>query len=91
MFLLDGIASGYSDGTYRPDQSVTRGQFSAFMARTLEPSFRSLPAMIVKFLNVGQGDAIFIQYPNGETALVDAGRSDSAIDAALKAEEYYTN
>ncbi len=36
----DGIASGYSDGTYRPDQSVTRGQFSAFMARTLEPSFR---------------------------------------------------
>lgn len=42
----DGIASGYSDGTYRPDQSVTRGQFSAFMARTLEPSFRSLPAML---------------------------------------------
>ena len=39
----NGIASGYSDGTYRPDQAVTRGQFSAFMARTLEPSFRSLP------------------------------------------------
>ena len=36
----DGIASGYSDGTYRPDLAVTRGQFSAFMARTLEPSFR---------------------------------------------------
>lgn len=82
----NGIASGYSDGTYRPDQSVTRGQFSAFMARTLEPNFRSLPAMVVKFLNVGQGDSIYIQYPNGETALVDAGRSDSVIDAALKAE-----
>jgi hypothetical protein len=36
----NGIASGYPDGTYRPDQPVTRGQFSAFMARTLEPSFR---------------------------------------------------
>ena len=38
----DGIASGYSDGTYRPDLAVTRGQFSAFMARTLEPSFRGV-------------------------------------------------
>ena len=38
----NGIASGYSDGTYRPDLAVTRGQFSAFMARTLEPSFRGI-------------------------------------------------
>lgn len=83
---VTGIASGYPDGTYRPDQPVTRGQFSAFMARTLEPSFRSMTPMVVKFLNVGQGDAIFIQYPNGKTALVDAGRSDSAISAALQAE-----
>lgn len=37
----NGIASGYTDGTYRPNLAVTRGQFSAFMARTLEPSFRA--------------------------------------------------
>ncbi|MBB6446754.1 leucine-rich repeat domain-containing protein [Bacillus benzoevorans] len=37
----NGIASGYADGTYRPNLAVTRGQFSAFMARTLEPSFRA--------------------------------------------------
>lgn len=36
-----GIASGYADGTYRPNLAVTRGQFSAFVARTLEPSFRA--------------------------------------------------
>ncbi|KAA9023929.1 S-layer homology domain-containing protein [Niallia endozanthoxylica] len=39
----NGIASGYPDSTYRPNQSVSRGQFSAFMARTLEPSYRGLP------------------------------------------------
>ena len=38
---VNGIADGYPDGSYRPEQSVTRGQFSAFMARTLEPSFRT--------------------------------------------------
>lgn len=37
------IAAGYPDGTYRPDQYVTRGQFAAFMARALEPSFRKNP------------------------------------------------
>jgi competence protein ComEC len=65
---------------------VTCGLFSAFMARTLEPSFRSKPAMDVKFLDVGQGDAILIEYPNGKNALIDACRSVSVIDAALKAE-----
>ena len=35
-----GIAFGYEDGSYRPEVPVTRGQFSAFLARALEPSFR---------------------------------------------------
>ena len=70
---------------------MTRGQFSAFMARTLDSKFRSKTAMNVKFLNVGQGDAILIQYPNGKTALVDAGRSDSVISTALKAERNNKN
>nr|WP_281391844.1 S-layer homology domain-containing protein [Bacillus benzoevorans] len=39
----NGIAGGYTDGTYRPDQHLNRGQFSAFLARTLEPSFRVDP------------------------------------------------
>ena len=34
-----GIAYGYTDGSFHPEKMVTRGQFSAFLARALEPSF----------------------------------------------------
>jgi hypothetical protein len=30
-----GIASGFSDGTYRPNASVTRGQMATFLFRAL--------------------------------------------------------
>jgi len=30
-----GITTGYGDGTFRPDQGVTRGQMAAFLARAL--------------------------------------------------------
>lgn len=42
------IAFGYEDGTYRPDVTVTRGQFSAFLARALESSFRGTPTFTVE-------------------------------------------
>lgn len=31
-----GILSGYTDGTYRPTENVSRGQFAAFIARALK-------------------------------------------------------
>ncbi|MFB1082766.1 S-layer homology domain-containing protein [Jeotgalibacillus sp. JSM ZJ347] len=34
-----GVTMGYPDGTFRPYQPITRGQFSAFLARAVEPSF----------------------------------------------------
>ena len=43
-----GIAFGYEDGTYRPEVPVTRGQFAAFLARALEPSFRGTPTFTVE-------------------------------------------
>ena len=37
--LVDsGIASGYADGTYRPEQHVTRGQLAGMLARALDVS-----------------------------------------------------
>ena len=38
----------------------------------------------VTFVNVGQGDAVFIEFPNGRTALIDGGPSGTLIDAFLK-------
>lgn len=83
--LAAKITAGYPDNTYRPNVAVTRGQFSAFMARALDPSFLPASNMQVSFLNVGQGDAIFIKFPNGKTMLVDAGRSDSDVKRELSA------
>jgi hypothetical protein len=65
----DGIAIGYTDGTYRPDEPVLRGAFSAFMARTLEPSFRSVPTkptpeppLVTEFANCTELREV---YPDG--------------------------
>lgn len=31
----NGLIGGYTDGTYRPDRSVTRAEFSVFLARVI--------------------------------------------------------
>jgi hypothetical protein len=39
-----GIVLGYSDGTFRPERSVSRDQLASFVARTLEEAGYELPA-----------------------------------------------
>ncbi|MGO1057759.1 S-layer homology domain-containing protein [Planococcus sp. FY231025] len=39
--LLANITIGYPDETFRPNMKVTRGQFSAFLARGMEPKFKN--------------------------------------------------
>ncbi|PIC64301.1 hydrolase [Sporosarcina sp. P13] len=38
------ITTGYLDNTYKPNNSLTRGHFSVFLARILDPNFRETPA-----------------------------------------------
>ena len=45
------------------------------------------PPMKVHFIDVGQGDSTFIELPNGETMLIDAGEEDYAFEVS----EYIKN
>ncbi|KXH81963.1 S-layer homology domain-containing protein [Sporosarcina sp. HYO08] len=57
----EGIANGYADGTYRPNLPITRGQFSAFLARALEPSFRDTPTLAIKSISGWEKGASMIE------------------------------
>ncbi|WP_394120215.1 S-layer homology domain-containing protein [Planococcus donghaensis] len=48
--LAANITNGYPDKTFRPNATVTRGQFSAFLARGLEPEFKNDATIADSFL-----------------------------------------
>ena len=83
-----GVVQGYTDGKFQPYVNLNREQFSAFLARAINPAEFvagvDYERLQVSFLDVGQGDAIYIEYPNGENVLVDAARYASTIEAALE-------
>ncbi|KXH80667.1 hypothetical protein AU377_07945 [Sporosarcina sp. HYO08] len=56
----NNITVGYKDGTYLPSKTIDRAQFSAFMARIIEPSFRPYNVDIADSYLVGVMDAHII-------------------------------
>lgn len=44
IFVENEITFGYPDGNFKPTASLTKGHFSIFLARILNPEFRQRPA-----------------------------------------------
>lgn len=71
------IVNGYEDGTFKPNNTITRAEFSLSFARVLNEKFKPDKELFAHFIDVGQGDSIFIQTPNGKNILVDGGKKDA--------------
>ncbi|WP_419958006.1 S-layer homology domain-containing protein [Psychrobacillus psychrotolerans] len=76
----ENITTGYQDGTFKPNGKISRQHFAVFMARQLDESFKPKPDLKVSFIDVGQGDSILIQAPNGKTMLIDGGTRAAGVD-----------
>lgn len=68
----NGITSGYADGTFKPNNSVTRAEFSLFLARILNSSFKTKNEKVYPEYNLYLDESKFpIHLPNGLTLDID--------------------
>lgn len=79
-----GIISGFTDNTYRANDSLTRAQAVVIMLRTKS----LISGLTVHFLDVGQADSILIQTHSGTNVLIDGGNNadGEAVVSYLKAQ-----
>ena len=63
---------------------VLTGVLLGYVIDSLKP-----PQLTVAFLDVGQGDAVWIQAPNGKEVLIDAGQGQSVVQALAKQKNFF--
>ncbi|KAB2332562.1 S-layer homology domain-containing protein [Bacillus mesophilum] len=79
--IQKGILTGYSEGVYKPDNKVTRGEFATFLARALK-----LPEAPHKFSDV----AVTSKLAPGINAAADAGIIAGGTDGNFKPDNQIT-
>ncbi|MEL7655499.1 MAG: MBL fold metallo-hydrolase [Bacillota bacterium] len=74
LLLLVALLSTFSFSGCGGDESNTTSQVNS-----VESSHGLTGDLKVTFLDVGQGDSIFLELPNRQTMLIDAGNPDDAV------------
>jgi competence protein ComEC len=87
VFILDACSDEMPSNSQLPTITLSEKQEAQAIAETEEATISdiedaALPDLMrdlaVHFLDVGQGDSIFIELPNGQNMLIDGGESSSA-------------
>lgn len=77
-----GYITGNEDGTFRGQNPIIRAEVVAILCRAFPDNenselFAVNETLTAFFLDVGQGDSCFIEFPDGKTMLIDSGTSSS--------------
>ncbi len=78
-----GYITGDTEGTFRGQDTIIRAEVVAVLCRAFPESETKKEANAVKssltafFLDVGQGDACYLELPGEKTMLIDAGTSNA--------------
>lgn len=91
-----GIITGYPDGRFGPDESATRAQAAVMVVRMLQKKevyeeTTAVEEISVHFIDVGQGDCIFIDGPGNYDILIDAGDNSQGEKVVRYLEELNTD